>query len=86
MPARKGPTVRDICRWGGLFQAVRDIKRGYSDEAIIGYIRRNLKCGTDAQLKQIVALAHKGIIAGLLLSLLERDKPLDPALIPRLPR
>lgn len=86
MPARSGPTVRDLCRWGALFQAVRDIKRGYSDQDVIGFIRRRWRCGTDQELQQIVDLAHKGIIAGLMLSLQDPQKPLDQGFIPQLPR
>lgn len=85
MSPKAGPTIRDLCRWGALAQAVRDIKRGYADQDVVDFVYDRWRCGTQEDLSEIVRLAHLGIAAGRLLNAVGEDESILAALIPELP-
>jgi hypothetical protein len=79
-------TTRELCRLGALFQAVRDIHRGFTDFQIRDFIGRRWRGATEQQIIDIIALAHRGIVAAGRLTKLPSDQTLPPGATPKLPR
>lgn len=86
MPASDQLDIRSLCRAGALLQAVRDIKHGFPDFAVIEYVKRYWKYCDREQAAAIVALAHKGIAAAKQVQRMPIDKQIPPGVIPRLPQ
>ena len=79
-------TLHDLCRRGALFQAVRDMVRGYADFQIREFLKKRWVLITPEQIDTILTLAHQGIVAGGRLQRQPIDQPLPTGATPRIPR
>jgi hypothetical protein len=85
MAKRKPCRVREFCQGGALLQAARDIFRNFPTSKIPDYLRRRYTYMTDEEAQQIVALAQRSVLAGILLQVLPQGERLAPGWIPKLP-